>query len=90
MKRILMMLLVLVAVGGTTDVCAQSWLKKLGKKAEEAAKRAVERNVENKVDKAVDDAMNPDLKKKKKDNSEGETYDNGETLEATNNLLRKP
>lgn len=85
MKRILMMLLVLVAVGGTTDVCAQSWLKKLGKKAEEAAKRAVERNVENKVDKAVDDAMNPDLKKKKKDNSEGETYDNGETLEATNN-----
>lgn len=66
MKRILMMLLVLVAVGGTTDVCAQSWLKKLGKKAEEAAKRAVERNVENKVDKAVDDAMNPDQKKKKK------------------------
>lgn len=85
MKRILMMLLVLVAVGGTTDVCAQSWLKKLGKKAEEAAKRAVERNVENKVDKAVDDAMNPDQKKKKKDNSKGETYDNGETLEATNN-----
>lgn len=86
MKRIIMMLLVLVAVGGTTDVCAQSWLKKLGKKAEDAAKRAVERNVENKVDKAVDDAMNPDLKKKKKNkknNSEGDIYDSGETLEAT-------
>lgn len=78
MKRILMMLLVLVAVGGTTDVCAQSWLKKLGKKAEEAAKRAVERNVEDKVDKAVDDAMNPDLKKK---NSEGDTYYSNEALE---------
>ena len=56
MKRILMMLLVLVAVGGTTDVYAQSWLKKLGEKVEKKAKQKVEEKVEKAVDKAFDKA----------------------------------
>ena len=32
MKRLVMMVLVLVAIGGTTEVSAQSWLDQLGKK----------------------------------------------------------
>ena len=50
MKRLVMMVLVLVAVGGTTEVNAQSFLKKLGKKVENAAKNAIERNAERKTE----------------------------------------
>ena len=67
MKRLVMMVLVLVAVGGTTEVNAQSFLKKLGKTAEKAAKnaveRSVERNVERKTEKAVDKVFNPEFEK---------------------------
>ena len=67
MKRLIMMVLILVAVGGTTDANAQSWLKKLGKTAEKAAKnaveRSVERNVERKTEKAVDKVFNPEFEK---------------------------
>ena len=37
MKRLVMMVLVLVAIGGTTEVSAQSWLDQLGKKVKEKA-----------------------------------------------------
>ena len=57
MKRLVMMVLVLVAVGGTTEVNAQSFLKKLGNKVENAAKRAVERNVESATERAIDRAF---------------------------------
>ena len=67
MKRLIMMVLILVAVGGTTDANAQNWLKKLGKTAEKAAKnaveRSVERNVERKTEKAVDKVFNPEFEK---------------------------
>lgn len=57
MKRLIIVLSMLLVAGGAADVYSQSWLKKLGKKAEDAAKRAVERNVERKTDNAVDDAF---------------------------------
>ena len=86
MKRLVMMVLVLVAVGGTTEVSAQSWLKKLGKKVENAAKNAVERNAERKTEEAVDKVFEGDFGKGKKDkdkqnnngnNNADAVYDNG-------------
>ena len=77
MKRLVMMLLALAVIGGTTEMNAQGWLKKLGKKAEDAAKRAVERNVEHKVDKTVDDAFNGNISKKSNNNSGNNSNDNG-------------
>ena len=87
MKRLVMMMLVLVAVGGTTEVSAQSWLKKLGKKVENAAKNAVERNAERKTEEAVDKVFEGDFGKGKKDkdkqnnngnNNADAVYDNGD------------
>ncbi len=85
MKRLVMMVLVLVAVGGTTEVSAQSWLKKLGKKVENAAKNAVERNAERKTEDAVDKVFNGEIGKGKKDknnngnnNADAQGYDNGD------------
>ena len=81
MKKLVMMLLVLVAVGGTTEVSAQGWLKKLGKKVENAAKNAVERNAERKTEKAVDDLFDGKVGKGNKNNNGNnnadEVYDNG-------------
>ena len=57
MKRLIMMVLILVAVGGTTEISAQSFLKRLGRVAEDAAKRATERNVERATERAVDKAF---------------------------------
>ncbi len=58
MKRFVMMVLILAAVGGTTEVNAQGWLKKLGKAVEKTAKKAVEKNVENLTEKTVDKVFN--------------------------------
>ena len=87
MKRIVMMLLVLAVVGGTTEVNAQSWLKKLGEKATEAAKRKVEQKVEQKTEQAVDDVFEGNIGKGKKSNKKdknnnaadngNEVYDDG-------------
>ena len=87
MKRLVMMVLVLVAVGGTTEVNAQSFLKKLGKKVENAAKNAIERNAERKTEEAVDKVFEGDFGKGKKDkdkqnnngnNNADEVYNNGD------------
>ena len=88
MKRLVMMVLVLVAVGGTTEVSAQSWLKKLGKKVENAAKNAVERNAERKTEDAVDKVFNGEIGKGKKDKNNGNNnadvvYDNGDATAQT-------
>ncbi|HMT66805.1 MAG TPA: hypothetical protein PKE28_04340 [Bacteroidales bacterium] len=45
------------AVGNISDAGAQTWMKRLGEKAEEAAKRKVEKKVEEKVDEAVERAF---------------------------------
>lgn len=86
MKRLVMMVLVLVAIGGTTEVNAQSFLKKLGKKVENAAKNAIERNAERKTEEAVDKVFEGDFGKGKKNkdknnngnNNADEVYDNGD------------
>ncbi len=86
MKRIVMTLLALALIGGTTEVSAQAWLKKLGDKAKEAAKRKVEQKVEEKTEKAVDDVfegnIGKDKKSKKAKNSEA-TEDESEEDENT-------
>ncbi len=92
MKRLVMMVLVLVAVGGTTDANAQNWLNKLGKKVENAAKNAVERNAERKTEEAVDKVFNGEIGKGKKDkdkqnnngnNNADVVYDNGDATAQT-------
>lgn len=93
MKRLVMMVLVLVAVGGTTEVNAQSFLKKLGKKVENAAKNAIERNAERKTEEAVDKVFEGDFGKGKKDkdkqnnngnnNADAQGYDNGDATAQT-------
>ena len=92
MKRLVMMVLVLVAVGGTTEVNAQSFLKKLGKKVENAAKNAIERNAERKTEEAVDKVFEGDFGKGKKDkdkqnnngnNNADVVYDNGDATAQT-------
>ena len=57
MKRVVIIALMLTAISGTTEVNAQSFLKKLGNKVENAAKRAVERNVESATERAIDRAF---------------------------------
>ncbi|MBO5271696.1 MAG: OmpA family protein [Muribaculaceae bacterium] len=86
------MVLVLVAVGGTTEVNAQSFLKKLGKKVENATKNAIERNAERKTEDAVDKVFEGDFGKGKKDkdkqnnngnNNADVVYDNGDAIAQT-------
>ena len=57
MKRVVIIALMLAAISGTTAVNAQSWLRGLGRAAENAAKRAVERNVESATERAIDRAF---------------------------------
>ena len=57
MKRVVIIALMLTAISGTTAVNAQSWLRGLGRAAENAAKRAVERNVESATERAIDRAF---------------------------------
>ncbi len=73
MKRLIMMLLALAVIGGTTEMSAQGWLKKLGKKAEEAAKRKIEQKVEQKTEQAVDDVFEGNVGKKKNNNNSGDS-----------------
>lgn len=88
MKRLVMMVLVLVAVGGTTEVNAQSFLKKLGKKVENAAKNAIERNAERKTENIVDDVFDGKYtkksnKKSKNTSDEEEYYEEESSEEST-------
>lgn len=58
MKRLVMMLLSLVAIGGATEINAQSFLDQLGKKVKEKAKDRIEQRVEQKTDELIDKAFN--------------------------------
>ena len=80
MKKLVMMLMVLVAMGSTTEVSAQSFLKKLGKKIEETAKRKVENKVERTTEKTMDAVLDG---KGTSNNNNGNNnadavYDNGD------------
>ena len=57
MKRLVMMVLVLVVIGGTTEVSAQSWLDQLGKKVKEKAKDKVEQKILQKTDQVIEKAF---------------------------------
>ncbi len=54
MKKILLTTALLAILAGSNEIHAQSWLRSLGRAAENAAKRAVEKNVERSVERAVD------------------------------------
>lgn len=67
-RQLTLVLVLLLAVGNISEVSAQSWMKQLGKKAEEAAKQKVEEKVQEKTKKAVDKAFDEaeELAKQKK------------------------
>jgi len=74
-----MMLMVLVAMGSTTEVSAQSFLKKLGKKIEETAKRKVENKVERTTEKAMDAVLDGKGTSNNNGNNNADAvYDNGD------------
>ncbi len=93
MKRIIVMLLVFIVIGGATEVNAQGWLKKLGEKATEAAKRKVEQKVEEKTERAVDNVFEGNIgkgkKNKKAKNSEA-TEENDDDNSAQSGGKQKP
>ena len=80
MKKLVMMLMVLVAMGSTTEVSAQSFLKKLGKKIEETAKRKVENKVERTTEKAMDAVLDGKgtSNNQGNNNADAQGYDNGD------------
>ncbi len=80
MKKLVMMLMVLVAMGSTTEVSAQSFLKKLGKKIEETAKRKVENKVERTNEKAMDAVLDGKgtSNNQGNNNADAQGYDNGD------------
>ncbi len=82
MKRLMFLLSMLLVLGATTEVNAQSWLKKLGKKIENAAKGAVERNAERKTENIVDDVFDGKYTKKKSSSSNSDDdYEEAEYTE---------
>ncbi len=84
MKKLVMMLMVLVAMGSTTEVSAQSFLKKLGKKIEETAKRKVENKVERTTEKAMDAVLDgKGTSNNNGNNNADEVYDNGDATAQT-------
>jgi len=67
-------LALLFAVGNISDAGAQSWLQRLGEKAEETAKRKVEQKVEQKVDKAVEHAFDKTEESARKKRKESDSH----------------
>lgn len=83
MKRfILLLMLAVITVGMPTEIQAQGWLKKLGRKVENAAKGAVERNAERKTEKIVDDVFDGNVvKKSNKKSKKTEEYNEEDIVE---------
>ncbi|MBO5380750.1 MAG: OmpA family protein [Bacteroides sp.] len=86
MKRLVMLLMMLMAMGGTAEVSAQGFLKKLGKKVEEVAKRKIEQKVERTAEKTMDAVLEGDLPtndnndddSRGNNNADAQGYDNGD------------
>ena len=76
MKRLVMLLMMLVAMGGTAEVSAQGFLKKLGKKVEEVAKRKIEQKVERTAEKTMDAVLEGDLPTSDNNDNNGNNNDN--------------
>ncbi len=81
--KLTLILILLFAVGSATEFSAQSWLERLGKRAENTAKRKVERKVEEKVDKAVDRAFDKTEEEIKKSSQKKEAYEDDPVMEKT-------
>ena len=84
MKRVVIIALMLTAISGTTAVNAQSWLRGLGRAAENAAKRAVERNVERTTERAIDRAFS-ETENAVEDAVSGESSNKGKKNKNKNN-----
>ncbi len=84
MKRVVIIALILAAISGTTAVNAQSWLRGLGRAAENAAKRTVERNVERATERAIDRAFS-ETENAVEDAVRGESSNKGKKNKNRNN-----
>lgn len=79
MKRLMFLLSMLLVLGATTEVNAQSWLKKLGKKAEQVVKNKIEQKVERTTGKVMDDVLEGNVDLGGDDNSSDDGDDNNKT-----------
>lgn len=79
MKRLMFLLSMLLVLGATTEVNAQSWLKKLGKKAEQVVKNKIEQKVERTTEKVMDDVLEGNVDLGGDDNSSDDGDDNNKT-----------
>lgn len=79
MKRLMFLLSMLLVLGATTEVNAQSWLKKLGKKAEQVVKNKIEQKVERTTEKVMDDVLEGNADLGGDDNSSDDGDDNNKT-----------
>ena len=79
MKRIVLMLMMVVAFAATAD--AQGFLKRLKERAINAAENAVSNKVDDKVRRETDDAMDDVLDGKKKSKSNDADYEDAEVTD---------
>ena len=79
MKRLMFLLSMLLVLGATTEVNAVSWLKKLGKKAEQVVKNKIEQKVERTTEKVMDDVLEGNVDLGGDDNSRDDGDDNNKT-----------
>ena len=79
MKRLMFLLSMLLVLGATTEVNAVSWLKKLGKKAEQVVKNKIEQKVERTTEKVMDDVLEGNVDLGGDDNSSDDGDDNNKT-----------
>ena len=79
MKRLMFLLSMLLVLGATTEVNAQSWFKKLGKKAEKVVKNKIEQKVERTTEKVMDDVLEGNVDLGGDDNSSDDGDDNNKT-----------
>lgn len=97
MKRFILLLITIFLFGGSADVCAQTYLERLGKSAIDRAKYRAKTKVENKIDEAVDKGVDnlfdaADKKNKKKSsnkNGEEEAENEGAQEQASKDKATK-
>ena len=82
MKKFIILITMIVAASMCTEINAQSWLKKLGKKVENAAKNAVERNAERKTEKIVDDVFDGNINLPEGQSDDGSQSDDSSTSQS--------
>lgn len=82
MKRIVIAMLLLFAVGSATEAYSQGFIDRLGKKVGQAAENAVTKKAEKATEKAIDKATDPDTYKGDGNNQQQQAGQTGQTAQS--------